>query len=140
MCIRDSIKLDELVEAIRPVLSHWFKPALLARTTIAPYKVLDSSALGGIVELKLNKIVKRMQEQNKIKLTYDPKVLDQIVARCTEVETGARNIDHILKGKVMPALSQTIIENMTSGKMPEGIHIDVDAKGEFVYKNQTAKK
>jgi type VI secretion system protein VasG len=77
-----------------------------------------------------------MKEQNKIALTFDPAVLDQIASRCTEVETGARNVDHILKGKVMPALSQTIIENMTTGKMPERIHIGVDAKGEFTYKNK----
>jgi len=58
-------------------------------------------------------------------------VVKQIAARCTEVETGARNIDFILRGNVMPLMSQEILSRMSSEKAPADIALDVDATGEF---------
>jgi type VI secretion system protein VasG len=122
---------DTMVSAIRPIISGHFKPALAARMNIVPYYTLDPSAMKGIVELKLSILTRRLQENNKMKLTFTPKVADQIAARCTEVETGARNIDHIIRGTIMPQLSQEILAHMTSDKMPSAITIDVADDGGF---------
>src|SRR5690606_20684025 len=88
-------------EAIRPVLSAHFKPALLARMTVVPYATLQGEALRGIVGLKLRKLARRMQQNNRITLEVSEAVVGAITARCTEVDTGARNIDFILKGTVL---------------------------------------
>jgi len=66
-------------------------------------------------------------------MTYAPAVVDNITARCTEVETGARNIEYILNGNVLPRLSQTILTHITEGGMPTKAHIDVDESGVFTF-------
>lgn len=120
-----------LLAAVRPILSAHFKPALLARMTVIPYFTLAQDALAGIVRLKLNKVVQRLAHNNKMRFTYTDAVVRQIAARCTEVETGARNIDFILRGSVMPLMSQEILARMSSGMQPAGVELDMDAGGEF---------
>ena len=120
-----------LAGAIRPLLSAHFKPALLARMTIVPYATLDAQALGGIVRLKLERIVQRLARNNKMRFSYAEAVVERIAARCTEVETGARNIDFILRGNVLPLMSQQILQRMGSGEPAAAVHLDVDAEGEF---------
>ena len=123
--------MEALVGAIRPVLSKHFKPALLARMTIAPYYGLSYEAMRMIVELKLKRLQHSLMENNKMAMTCSPAVVDQILARCTEVETGARNIDFILNGSVLPQLSQTILQHMSEGQMPSRVRLDVDEDGSF---------
>ena len=78
------------------MLSEHFKPALLARMNIVPYQSLSAEALGRISTLKLEALKKRLLANNKMALTWTDKVPETIAARCTEVETGARNIEYIL--------------------------------------------
>jgi type VI secretion system protein VasG len=121
-----------LLSAVRPILSSHFKPALLARMTVIPYFTLAQDALSGIVRLKLNKVVKRLAHNNKMLFNYSDAVVTQIAARCTEVETGARNIDFILRSTIMPMMSQEILSRMTSGVRPSSVTLDVDADGGVV--------
>jgi type VI secretion system protein VasG len=123
--------LEVFGSAIRPILSNHFKPALLARMNVIPYKILSPDILKDIVMLKLNKLVARMNQTHKIGLTYSPAVVDQIAARCTEVETGARNIDYIMNGSVMPRMSQEILTYMMTGEMPSAVTLDLDENGGF---------
>jgi type VI secretion system protein VasG len=84
-----------------------------------------------IVALKIEKLVKRLAETHKMHLTYTPEVLDQIAARCTEVETGARNIDYIMTGSIMPRMSQEILTRMGEGEMPAEVNLGLDEDGSF---------
>ncbi|MDR5837104.1 type VI secretion system ATPase TssH [Caballeronia sp. LZ034LL] len=122
---------DTMLAAVRPILSAHFKPALLARMTVIPYYTLPADALAGIVRLKLDKIVKRLLATNKMRLAYTDRVVDTIAARCTEVETGARNIDFILRGTVMPMLSHEILVRMSDAEQPTHAQLDVDEAGAF---------
>ena len=123
--------MDTLVNVIRPVLSEHFRPALLARMTIVPYRSLARSAMHLIADLKLRSLVRRLRDNNGLAMTYTPAVVDQIVARCSETETGARNIEYILSGSVLPRLAHSILEHMSDGAMPASVTIDVDADGAF---------
>ena len=123
---------DVVMAAVRPILSNHFKPALLARMTVIPFYTLPKDALRGIVDLKLKKVINRMAANNKIALEITVAARDAITARCTEVETGARNIDFILKGKVLPLLSNTLLKSMADNSNPSKALLDVDAEGEFV--------
>ena len=125
------LPVDALVGAIRPVLSKHFKPALLARMTIVPYVSLNPEAMRKIVELKLKRVQKTLLENNRMAMEYTPALADQITARCTEVETGARNIEYILNGTILPQLSQKILTHMTEGGMPSKVKLDVDGAGAF---------
>ena len=123
--------LETMMAAIRPILSQHFKPALLARMTVVPFYTLDPRFIGEIVTLKLNKLSLRLSENQKIKLSYSPEVVDQIARRCTEVETGARNIDHIMNGTILPQMSQEILARLSEGAMPSEAHLDMTGEGSF---------
>jgi type VI secretion system protein VasG len=116
---------EALVEAIRPTLSKHFKPALLARMTIVPFYTLDPSFMQQIVTLKLDSLVARMAENNRMKLSYSSEVVEQIAARCTEVETGARNIDHIMRGTILPQLSREILARLGDESMPAEVTLGI---------------
>jgi len=125
------IPYDAVLSAVRPILSQYFKPALLARMSIAPYVSLSPDAMKDIVVLKLNKLARMLLDNNKMKMTYTPKVVEAVAARCTETETGARNIEYILNGNVLPRMSQEILGHMTTGGMPSAVSLDVDGDGSF---------
>ncbi len=123
---------QEAVEAaIRPILSQHFKPALLARMRVIPYVSLSPDAMTRIARLKLDKLAATLMANNKMRLVYDDKVPETIAARCVDVETGARNIQTILDGNVLPRLSQTILESMTKGETPKACSLSVNEAGEF---------
>jgi len=123
--------VETIIDAIRPILSNHFKPALLARMTIVPFLPLAPDAMREIVELKLSKLKGRMMESHKITLTIGDAIIDQISARCTEVETGARNIDHIMNKSLLPLLSSRLLTIMAEGELPDAMTLDVDDKGEY---------
>ncbi|SLM32864.1 AAA ATPase [Desulfamplus magnetovallimortis] len=127
----ESALIDVLTSAIRPVLSQYFKPALLARMTVLPFVSLKSDAMELIVRLKLEKVRKTLMENNKITLVCSDSVISQITARCTEVETGARNIDYILNANIFPRISREILTHMSQGEMPSKIFLDVDEDESF---------
>ena len=120
-----------LNSAIRPVLSRHFQPALLARMSIVPYVSLGADALEHIVLLKLDKLKRRMAVNSGMQLRWTETVPRQIAARCTEVETGARNVDYILNGSVLPRLAREILAHMSDGNMPAGVTLGTDEQGTF---------
>jgi type VI secretion system protein VasG len=124
---------DELVEAIRPTLSRHFKPALLARMQIVPFYPLRPDVLGEIVRLKLGKVGKRLKESQKIAFAYSDRVVEAITARCTEVETGARNIDHIVNRTLLPEIATEILNRMSGDAPAERLFVDVGTEGGFTY-------
>jgi type VI secretion system protein VasG len=79
-------------------------------------------------------------KNNKMKMTYDDAVVEQIAARCTEVETGARNIEYILNGNVLPQMSRRILSHMTEGGMPSAVHIGVADDDSFSIKFTESSK
>ena len=125
--------VDELVSVIRPVLSAHFKPALLARMTIIPFYPLRGEAMTEIVKLKVGGIQKRMMESHKVAMEYAPETIQMIADRCTEVETGARNIDHILSGTMLPQISNRLLEQMSQGPLPSKLTVGIDDNKEFTY-------
>jgi type VI secretion system protein VasG len=132
MCADDEWPDPEaLMEAIRPVLSDHFKPALLARMQIVPFFPIRKDVMGEIVELKLNKVGKRLEASHKMAFSYSPEVVQQIAARCTEVETGARNIDYIINGNLLPHISTEILGRMGSETMPTSLQVGIGEDGAF---------
>jgi type VI secretion system protein VasG len=129
----DRPDMDELVSLIRPALSAHFKPALLARMTILPFYTINQDAMKMITDLKLNKISKRMHATHGMNLTFEPKVTEAIAARCTEVETGARNIDHIIRGTLLPQMSTQLLQKMSEGDLPAKMTVGIGDTGDFSF-------
>ncbi|MDN5842474.1 MAG: type VI secretion system ATPase TssH [Alcaligenaceae bacterium] len=122
---------DTLSEAIHPLLAKYFKPALLARMTVVPYYTLPPAYLTGIVDLKLGRLAQRLSSANRISLDFGPEVSETIAARCTEVDSGARNIDFILGKSLTPALSDAVLSAMAQGRSLTKLRVDAGQDGNW---------
>ena len=125
---------EQLSELLRPDLLKSFKPALLGRMFVVPYFPLGDRVLRKIIQLNLKKISNRLKENHKAEFSYDDKLVETVASRCNEVESGARNIDHILTGSMLPALSREVLQRMAEGAPVKRVHVGVDDKGLFTYK------
>ena len=124
---------DGLVKALKPELDKTFKPAFLGRTVIIPYFPVRDGVLRQIVRLKLDKVRRRIRDAHRVELVADEAVIDGIAARCTEVESGARNVDNILTNTLMPAVSQLLLTALIDGSRPDAIRVSVTGSGDFGY-------
>ncbi len=122
-----------LAEVLHPDLLKTFKPALLGRMNVVPYFPLKEAVLRKIIELQLKKIGDRLRDNHKASFAYEPAVVDTIVARCTEVESGARNVDHIITGTVLPLISNEILTRMAEGKSVTAVKLAVGPDGQFTF-------
>ncbi|WP_314295819.1 type VI secretion system ATPase TssH [Acinetobacter schindleri] len=123
---------NQLIEQLKPSLYQQFKPAFLGRMQIVPYFPLHDDLLLKIIEHKLGKIIQRIQTQYQTEVTYSDDLLELILSRCTEVDSGARNVDHILNASVLPALATQILMALSEEKVPEKIQIEVK-NDEIIY-------
>ena len=128
---------EGLVKALKPELDKVFKPAFLGRLVITPYFPIQDEAMKQIILLKLGKIQRRLQETHKLALTYDAKLVEEVAKRCTEVESGARNVDNILTNTLLPDISRQLLTAFAEGSRPAAIHVGIGEDGSFVY-NQPA--
>jgi len=122
-----------IAKTIKPELDKVFKPAFLGRMVIIPYYPVRDEALKQIIRLKLGKIQKRLKQNHGMSLVYGDDVLTQIAARCTEVESGARNVDNILTNTVLPEISNRLLTMMAGGETAESITVTVGEDGNFNY-------
>ncbi len=124
---------DGLVKALKPELNKIFKPAFLGRMVIIPYLPIRDENMKQIIKLKLAKIQRRIQENHKIELLYDTAVVDEVARRCTEVESGARNVDNILTNTMLPEISRQLLGRMAANEPMQRIQVGIGADGAFVY-------
>ncbi len=125
---------EQVLDSIRPQLMQHFKPAFLGRTTLISYHPLADDDLKQIAAINLRKIEKRVVNHYGAGLSYDDGVLAQIVARCQESETGARNIENILNKTLLPALASECLQQLARGNPVTNLHVGVTESGEFCYK------
>jgi type VI secretion system protein VasG len=124
---------EALSKALKPELNKIFKPAFLGRMVVVPYFPVRDEALKQIVRLKLGKIKRRIQENHKIELKHDETLVEEVAKRCTEVESGARNVDNILTHTLLPDISRQLLGRMAEGQALASIGVGVGADGNFVY-------
>jgi type VI secretion system protein VasG len=122
-----------LAEILKPDLLKAFKPALLGRMTVVPYFPLAETVLKDIIRLKLGHVGKRLHQTYGATLDIDPAVMDAIAARCTDVDSGARNVDHIIAGSVLPALSDKVLNRLFEGQSIKAVKVELGADGAFEY-------
>jgi len=122
-----------LAEMLRPDLLKSFKPALLGRMTVVPYFPLSEVVMKEIIELQLKKIGDRLKLNHKAAFSYEPSVVTTIAQRCKEVESGARNVDHILTGSLLPTVSKEVLSRLAEAKPVRKVHVSVGNDGQFTY-------
>ena len=65
-------------------------------------------------------------------LGHHYQVVDQIAARCTDPESGARNIDHIVNRTLLPLISTQILERIGDATEYKSLDLTIGEHGEFV--------
>ena len=124
---------EAMAAALKPELDAAFKPAFLGRTVVIPYYPIRDENLKSIVRLKLAKIARRLHEVHRVKLEYGDDLVTQVAARCTEVQSGARNVDNILTNTLLPEVSTLLLTALVEGQRTTSVAVNVDAQGEFTY-------
>ncbi|CAB3706175.1 type VI secretion system ATPase TssH [Paraburkholderia rhynchosiae] len=124
---------DALAETLRPQLYKAFKPAFLGRMKVVPYYPISDDVLAEIIELKLERIRRRIESNHQAVFEWDESLIDAVLARCTEVDSGARNVDHILNGTLLPEVAQQVLERIANGAAIERISVRASEAGEFDY-------
>ncbi|WP_431481602.1 type VI secretion system ATPase TssH [Pseudomonas thivervalensis] len=114
---------EEIAKALRQPLLEIFPPALLGRLVTIPYYPLSDEMLKAITRLQLNRIKKRVESTHKVAFDYDDAVIDLIVSRCTETESGGRMIDTILTNSLLPDMSREFLTRMLEGKALASVRI-----------------
>ncbi len=121
-----------MVEALRPDLLKVFKPALLGRMVTVPYYPISDDVMREIIKLQLSRIGRRIAENHGAEFGYDDEVITEIANRCKEVESGARNVDQILTGTLLPEMSGEFLSRMATGQPVSRVHVGI-TDGGFKY-------
>jgi type VI secretion system protein VasG len=122
-----------LRSALQADLLKAFKPAFVGRMEVIPYYPLADEILQRIIRLKLKQIGDRVRTNHRAAFSYDDALVTTIAGRCKEVETGARNVDHILTGTLLPGMATEFLGRMGEGQPITKAHVTVDSSGWFVY-------
>ena len=121
-----------LTEMLRPELLKRFKPAFLGRLKVVPFFPITDKNMRLIVKLKLDRIAKRMLENRNVTFKYDEELIESIGSRCTEVDSGARNVDHILTNTLLPEMSKELLSRMATGEQIKEVNVSLGEAG-FVF-------
>jgi len=127
---------EDIAKALRQPLLEIFPPALLGRLVTIPYYPLSDTMLKAITRLQLDRIKKRVENTHKVAFDYDDAVVDLIVSRCTETESGGRMIDTILTNTLLPDMSREFLTRMLDGKPMAGVQIrERDNQLDYTFSN-----
>jgi type VI secretion system protein VasG len=124
---------SELEELIRPQLMKHFKPAFLGRLKVIPFYPIADEVLARIIALKLERIAQRVRDNHHAEFSYDDALVEAVLARCTEVDSGARNVDHILNGSLLPEIAEAVLARMADGAAISRIKAGASRQGQFKY-------
>jgi type VI secretion system protein VasG len=121
-----------LIEGLRSDLLKVFKPALLGRMVTVPFYPINDEVMREVIKLQLGRIGRRLRENHGAEFGYDDSVITGIANRCKEVESGARNVDRILTGTLLPEMSGEFLARMATGQAVGRVHVSI-ADGGFKY-------
>lgn len=127
-------EVDELVDVLRQTLYKTFKPAFIGRTKVVPYYPLSDDVLASVIKLKLDRIAARVKAHHQLTLAYDGALVDTVLGRCTEVDTGARAVDHILNGSLLPEVADCVLGRMAEAQPLNRIQVSTGKDGRFKFK------
>jgi type VI secretion system protein VasG len=120
-----------LVDALRPELLKVFPAALLGRMVTIPYYPLSPDMLSRIIRIQLGRIVRRVRENHGAELAYGEDLIQAVLARCNEAESGGRVVDNILTHSLLPQISAEVLERMARAESFARVMVTVGDGGEF---------
>jgi len=122
---------EALAAMLRPALARHFKPAFLGRVSLVPFYPLADDVLARIVAHKLDRIGRRLAENHRASFAFDDEVVEAVLSRCTDADAGARNIDAILNGTLLPAIADAVLARMAQGGALASVRVGAGEGGAF---------
>ena len=129
---------DQLAALLRPALMKHFKPAFLGRLSVVPFYPIRDEVLSNIIRLKLARIGARVLANHKAQFEYDEALVAAVLSRCTEVDSGARNVDHVLNGTLLPEIADSVLARMMEGGAIARVKVGATRAGKFKYAIEAA--
>nr|WP_214649015.1 type VI secretion system ATPase TssH [Pectobacterium carotovorum] len=121
---------DVLLDALYPELAAFFKPALLARMEVIPYLPLAHDTMVEIVQGKLSRLVSLLQQRFGAEVIIEDEVPEEILRLANRSENGARMLESVIDGALLPPVSLQLLQRMSAGEPVSRIHFRVEA-GQF---------
>jgi type VI secretion system protein VasG len=125
--------LESMTAALRPALLRQFPSAFLGRVILVPYRPIADAQLRSIVDIKLSQLAARILQNHGAHFIWHDAVADAIVARCNEIESGARNIDHIVTQTLLPELASQVLQHIADGRAFNEVVLSLDSRLEFQF-------
>jgi type VI secretion system protein VasG len=123
-----------LAEKLKGDLLKAFKPALLGRMAVVPFYPLSDKVIRLIITMNMKRIKDRLWTNHKVKFDYDPAAEDLIAGRCKDPDSGARNVETIVTGTVLPEMAEKFLQRMAEDKKTESVRLSVkDGKFEYLF-------
>ncbi|MFK0668860.1 type VI secretion system ATPase TssH [Aeromonas salmonicida] len=119
---------DELLNALYPELAAFFKPALLARMEVIPYLPLGHDTLVQIVGGKLNRLVKLLKERFGAEVVLEDEVAEEILRRANRSENGARMLESVIDGALLPPVSLQLLQRLSAGEPIKRVSFSVSER------------
>ena len=124
---------EQLSELLRPALMKHFKPAFLGRLSVVPFYPIRDEVLSNIIRLKLDRIAGRVMDNHRARFDYDDALVNAVLSRCTEVDSGARNVDKVLNGTLLPEIADSVLARMAEGGGIARVKVSATKAGRFKY-------
>ena len=122
---------EDLELAIRPQLSQHFKPALLGRMRVVPYYPIIGEVLDELVALKLARFGERLQRR-QLQFSHCPALVTHLAERCSDSDSGARLIDHLIEQHLQPLVVDRLLAAMANDEPLQRVHATLDGNGALV--------
>ncbi|OOE44844.1 ClpV1 family T6SS ATPase [Salinivibrio kushneri] len=103
---------DTIDDALYPELAAFFKPALLARMEVVPYVPLERDVLAEIVRGKLTHLENTFSQRYGATVDVDDSLIEEILKRATRSENGARMLEAIIEGQLLPPVSLELLNKL----------------------------
>ncbi|EPC4026036.1 type VI secretion system ATPase TssH [Aeromonas salmonicida] len=119
---------DDLLDALYPELAAFFKPALLARMEVIPYLPLGHDTLVQIVGGKLNRLVKLLKDRFGAEVVLEDEVAEEILRRANRSENGARMLESVIDGALLPPVSLQLLQRLSAGEPIKRVRFSVSER------------
>jgi len=120
---------EGLLEGLHDDLQKYFKPAFLGRCTVVPYFPLAPDVLKRIIRLKLGKVARRLRENYGAEFDLSDALVQAVADRCHDPDSGARNIDNVINGGLLPMISAELLGRIAEGAKSERVSVSVEEGG-----------
>jgi type VI secretion system protein VasG len=98
---------------------------------VVPYYPVNGAVLNELVSLKLARFGERLQRR-QLQFSHCNALVSHLAERCTDSDSGARLIDHLIDQHLQPLVVDRLLDAMAGGSPLRRVHATLDGEGALV--------